>query len=269
LRRLALIAVAVGMLIAAGAAYAASQINTYNATLKFTSKAAGTAKKPAPIGFTQDIKAKGTNGNRTAVLLNITTKVYGLKADGKDFPTCTTGQINAAHNDTICPKKAAVASGAITAVLGPTSNFSATAPGTAACDPALDVWNAGQGKLTFFFVDTPAHQCLNGALTTGSTPAWKATYKQQGKDLVISVPIPKAVDFPLSGLAGSLTSEHLVWKKTTTKVKGKTVAAISSSACKGKKRPYSTTMKANLPSSTGAGPGTTQSHTVSGSAACA
>jgi hypothetical protein len=250
------------MLIAAGAAYAASEINTYKATVKLTSKAAGTAKKPVPMGFTQDIKASGTNGNRTAVLLNITTKIYGLKADGKDFPTCTTGQINAAHNDTVCPKKAAVASGYITATLGPSSNFSTSAPGTAACDPALDVWNAGQGKLTFFFVDTPTHQCLGGALQTGSTPAWQATYKEQGKNLVMSVPIPKAVDFPLPGLAGSLESEHLVWMKTTTKVKGKTVAAIASSACQGKKRPYATTLKATLP-----GKGT-QSKTVPGTAAC-
>lgn len=262
MRRIALIAVAVGMLVAAGAAYAATQLNTYKATLKFTSKAAGTAKKPAPMGFTQDIKASGTNGNRTAVLLNITTTIYGLKADGKGFPTCSVAQINAAHNDTVCPKKAAMASGYITAVLGPSSNFSASAPGTAACDPALDVWNAGQGKLSFFFVDTPTHQCLGGALSTGSTPAWQATYKQKGKNLVVNVPIPQAVDFPLPGLAGSLESEHLVWKKTTTKVKGKSVAAIASTACKGKKRPYSTTLKATMP-----GHGT-QTTTVKGTAAC-
>lgn len=263
MRRIALIAVAVGALIAASAAYAATQINTYHATLKFASKAAGTAKKPSPMGFTQDIKATGTNGNRTAVLLNITTKVYGLKADGKDFPTCSVAQINAAHNDTGCPKGAAVASGWITAKLGPSNNFSTSAPGTADCDPALDVWNGGQGKLSFFFVDTPAHECLNGALTTGSTPAWQATYKQQGKYLVVSVPIPKAVDFPLPGLAGSLESEHLVWARTTTKVKGKRVSPISSSACQGKKRPYSTTLKATMPN------GPTQTKTVPGSASCA
>lgn len=262
MRRIVLIATAVGVLVAAGAAYAASQINTYSATLKFSSKVAGTAKKPAPIGFTQDIKATGTNGNRTAVLLTITTKIYGLKADGRDFPTCTVSKINAAHNDTKCPAKAAVAKGAITAVLGPQADFSSSAPGTQACDPALDVWNGGQGKLTFFFVDTPTHQCLGGALTTGSVPAWQATYKQQGKNLVVTVPIPKSVDFPVAGLAGSLETEHLVWKGSTAKVKGKKVAAIASTACKGKKRPYSTTLKAMLPGHP------SQSKTVSATAAC-
>lgn len=261
MRRIVLIATAVGVLVAAGAAYAASQINTYTATLKFSSKVAGTAKKPAPIGFTQDIKATGTNGNRTALLQTITTKVYGLKADGKDFPTCTVAQVNAAHSDTGCSKKAAVASGAITAVLGPQADFSSSAPGTAPCAPKLDVWNAGQGKLTFFFVTGPGHECVG--LATGAVGAWQATYKQQGKNLVVTVPIPHSVDYPVPGLVGSLETEHLVWKKTTAKVKGKTVAAIASTACQGKKRPYSTTLKATLPTNN-----TTQSKTVSATAAC-
>ncbi len=132
-------------------AYAA--INTYTATLSFSSKKAGTAAKPVPVGYTQKIDAKGTNGNRTAVLTDIVTKIYGLKADGKDFPTCTaTKTIGAAGNDTGCPKGAMVATGAITAAVGFANNF---ANAGAACDPLLHVWNAGQGKLAFFFVDRP------------------------------------------------------------------------------------------------------------------
>lgn len=260
MRRIALIAVAVGMLVAAGAAYAASQINTYTGTLKFTSKAAGTAAKPVPVGYTQDISAKGTNGNRTAVLENITTKIYGLKADGKDFPVCTLNQIATAKNDTVCPKGAEVATGFITASVGAQNNF---AQAGSACDPLLDVWNSGQGKLTFFFVDTPTHQCLGGALKTGSTGPYPATYKTQGKYLVVNVPVPNYISFPAPGLAGSLETEHLVWAKKTAKVKGKTVAAAASIGCMGAKRPYSTSFKANLPTT-----GQTQSNTVKGSAAC-
>jgi hypothetical protein len=260
LRRIALIAVAVGMLIAAGAAYAATQINTYSATLKFSSKAAGTAHKPAPVGYTQDIKASGTGGNRTAVLEDIKTTIYGLKADGKDFPTCTLAQIAAAKNDTGCPKGAMAATGYITAAVGAKNNF---AQAGAPCDPLLHVWNSGQGKLTFFFVDTPTHQCLGGALKTGSTGPYPATYKTQGKNLVVDVPVPSYIDFPAPGLAGSLESEHLVWAKTTKKVHGKTVAMTASIGCQGKKRPYSTQFTANLPTT-----GQTQTSTVKGSAAC-
>ena len=53
-----------------------------------------------------------------------------------------------------------VATGAITAAVGPATSFTAAA---AACDPLLHVWNGGQGKLTFFFVDqAPSHECLGG-----------------------------------------------------------------------------------------------------------
>ncbi len=259
MRRILVIATALGVLVAAASAYAA--INTYSASLGFTSKKAGSASKPVPIGYTQDIKATGTNGNRTAILLDINTKIYGLTADGKDFPTCSLSKIAAAHNDTVCPKGAKVATGDITASLGGQSDFKAVG---AACDPNLDVWNSGQGKLTYFFVDTPTHQCLSGALQTGSTGPYPATYKTQGKYLVVNVPIPKYIYYPAPSLAGSLETEHLVWVKASKKVKGKTVAAIASVACQGNKRPYSMTFTSTLPP---AGPAK-EVDTVSKSAPC-
>lgn len=259
MRRIVLLGTALVVLVAASSAYAS--INTYTAPFTFTSKKAGTPKKPAPVGFTENITASGTNGNRTAVLLDVKTKIYGLKVDGKDFPTCSLSKIAAALNDTVCPKKAEVATGYITASLGAQNNFQI--PGTA-CDPELDVWNSGQGKLTFFFVDTPTHVCLGGALHTGSTGPYPATYKMQGKYLVTNVPEPHYIDFPTPGLAGSLETEHLVWFKSTAKKHGKTVAAISSVGCQKGKRPYSTTFTANLPT---AGPGT-EVDTTSGTAPC-
>jgi hypothetical protein len=263
LKKSVLIAVALGALVIAGVAYAAS-INTYTATLSFSSKKAGTPAKPAPIGFVQKIDAKGTNGNRTAVLTDILTKIYGLKADGKDFPQCSATKIANAGDDTGCPKGALVATGAITAAVGSATDFTAAG---AACDPELHVWNSGQGKLTFFFVDTPTHQCLGGALRTGQVGPYPATYKNKGKYLVVDVPVPKYVSFPAPGQAGSLETEHLTWLKSTKKVHGKTVAAIASTACLKGKRPYTTTFTANLPTSTGA-PGSPEVDTVKGSAAC-
>ncbi len=269
MRRLAVIGTA--LLVLGAASTASAAINTYTAPIKFSSKKAGTAKKPAPLGFTLDIKASGTNGNRTAVLQNIRTKIYGLRFDGKDFPSCSLSKIAAAKNDNVCPKGAKVAAGYITAALGPSNNFTLNAPGVASCDPELDVWNSGQGKLTFFFVDTPTHICLGGALHTGSTGPYPATYKVQGKYTVTNVPIPDYIDFPLgkspTALAGSLETEHLVWFKRTTKVKvkgkKKTVAAISAVGCQKGKRPYATTFSATLPTT-----GANETDTVSGSAKC-
>jgi len=263
LKKIVLIATTVGLLVAAGAAYAA--LNTYSATLKFSTKAHGTAAKPVPLGYTQDIKASNTTaGQRTGVLTDITTKIYGLKADGKDFPTCSLNKIAAAKSDTVCPKGAKVASGYITSTVGSSKNF--TQPGSA-CDPTLDVWNSGQGKLTFFFVITPTHQCLGGALKTGDVGPYPGTYKTRGKNLVIDVPVPRYISFPVGGLAGSLETEHLAWAKLTKKVHGKTVAAVASVGCQGKKRPYSIAFTANLPDSNG-NPGPSQTTTVKGSGSC-
>ena len=264
MKKSVLIAAALGALVLAGVAYAAS-INTYTATLSFSGKKAGTAAKPVPVGYKQNIVAKGTNGNRTAVLTDILTKIYGLKADGKDFPTCSSASIAANGDDTKCPKGAMVATGAITAVVGSATDFTAAAQ---TCDPLLHVWNSGQGKLTFFFVDqAPNHQCLNGNLKTGQVGPYPATYKTQGKYLVVDVPVPRYVSFPAPGVAGSLESEHLNWLKTTKKVHGKTVAMSASVGCLKGKRPYTTTFTANLPTSTGA-PGPNNVTTVKASAPC-
>jgi hypothetical protein len=264
LKKVVLIAAAFGVLAIAGVAYAAS-LNTYTATLKFSSKSAGTAAKPVPVSYAQDIVAKGTNGNRTAVLTDITTKIYGLKADGKDFPTCSAASIGANGDDTKCPKGAMVATGSITAAVGSATDFTAAAQ---PCDPLLHVWNGGQGKLTFFFVDqAPNHLCLNGNLKTGQVGPYPSTYKTQGKYLVVDVPVPRYVSFPAPGVAGSLETEHLNWLKVTKKVKGKTVAASSSVACTKGKRPYTTKFTANLPDSSG-NPGPNNVTTVSGSAPC-
>jgi hypothetical protein len=265
LKKIVLIAAALGALAVAGVASAAA-INSYTATFSFSSKKAGTAAKPAPTGYLQTIDAKGLNGNRTAVLTDITTKIYGLKADGKDFPQCSLKKISDAGNDTGCPKGALVATGSITAAVGGATNFAAAG---AACDPLLHVWNSGQGKLTFFYVaQAPNHECLSGAIKTGQVPPFPATYKTQGKYLVTDVPVPRYVSFPAPGLAGSLETEHLNWLKVTKTVKGKTVAASASVACLKGKRPYTTTFTANLPDSTTGAPGPNNVTTVKGSAPC-
>ena len=249
------------VVLGATAATAYAAINQYTSSAKFTTKAAGTSAKPVAIGFTQHFTAGGLNGNRTAVMKDITTKIYGLKSDGKDFPTCSAAKIIAATNDTACPKKALFATGSITAVLGSQTNFALAGQ---PCDPLLHAWNDGPGKLTFFFVDQlPAHGCLGSAVKTGSVGPYPGTVKNKGKYLVIDVPVPSYVSFPLSGLAGSLTGEVLKYVKATAKVNGKTVSPYTSVGCLKGKRPYAVSFTAQLPTT-----GVTETKTVSGSAPC-
>jgi hypothetical protein len=261
LRKSLVIAVtAAVMLIAAASAYAA--INTYTAKDVVSPAKAGTAKKPVSVGYSEALTATGTNGNRTAELNNITTTIYGLKLNDKGLPTCSVATIAAAKSDAGCPKGAMLATGDITAVIGSPTNFSTTDPTAAACDPNLHVWNAGPGKMAYFFVEGPGHLCAGGAVATGDVPPYPVTRKQVGKNLVVNTPIPGYVTQPL-GLAGSLETEHLKWFNLSTKVNGKKVGVLQSIGCKNGKRPYSVKYTANLPTTN-----TTESKTVSGKQAC-
>ena len=249
---------------AAASAFAATGgLNTYGATLKFSPNGAGSAKAPVVIGFTENYTAGGTSGNRTAPLTDIKTVVYGAVSNGKSFPTCSQSKIANAKSDSVCPKGALIATGSIKAILGPELETSASAPGTASCDPLLHAWNGGQGKVVYFFVDAPNHLCANGAITTGTVGPFTGKVKTVGKNLVMDTPIPSYVSFPLAGVEGSLTGETLRFLTVTTKVHGKTVAEIASTGCKGGTRPYSVTFTAEA--APGAAP---QSSTVTGTQKC-
>ena len=266
MRRIVVVATAVAVLIAAASAFAATGgLNTYTAQMKFSPNKAGSGKAPAALAYTQKYVAGGTNGNRTAPLTDIKTSIYGLVTDAKDFPTCSLAKIVKAGKDTVCPKGALVATGAITATLGLVSNQSTSAPGQLSCNPLLDAWNGGPGKVVFFFVEKGAsHQCAGGALQTGGIQPFVATFKTVGKNLVLNTPLPSKVSFPLPGYEGSLTSETLNWKNLSTKLKnGKTVHYGASVACKGGQRPYSVQFSAET------GPGAApQAQTVTGTQKC-
>jgi hypothetical protein len=253
LRRIVVIATALAVLAGAVSAYAATGgFNSYTASIGFSPNKAGSGKAPAAIGFTEHYKADGTNGNRTAPLTDIKTTLYGVVPILKGVPTCSAAKIAAAHSDTGCPKGALVATGAITAILGPVADPSASDPNQVPCNPLLHAWNGGGGKLVFFFVDqAPNHSC--GPILTGQVPPFVGTVKVVGKTLIQNTPIPSYVSFPVSGVEGSLTSETLHYSK----------ARNASVACKKGKRPYSVTFTAE------SGPGgQTQSGTVSGTSKC-
>jgi hypothetical protein len=260
LRRIVVVATALAVLMAAASAFAdTGGLNSYTAALKFSPNKTSTA-----LGFNQKYVANGTGGNRTAPLTNIKTVIYGMKSDGKDFPTCSASKIAKAGSDTGCPKGALVATGDITATLGPANDQSASAPGQLPCNPLLDVWNAGQGKIVYFFVDKGSHTCAGGAIQTGGVAPFTGTVKTVGKNLVMNTPIPSYVSFPLTGIEGSLTSETLSWKNLSTKLKnGKTAHYGTSVACKSGKRPYSVTFTAET-----AQGGTPSSSTVTGTQKC-
>lgn len=261
MRRIIIIGTAIAVLVGAGSAVAATTLNVYTATHPVSPNKAGSAKSPVPVSLTDSYTANNaTPGNRTAPLVNIKDSIYGLVSNGRYFPTCSLAKIASTHNDTACPKGAQVATGTVFALIGNAGNQSAAG---VACSVVLDVWNAGQGKVVFFFKTNATHVCFNGAIHTGAVSPYPATSSTRGGTYTLNTPIPAYVSFPLPGLEGSLMTEHLVWAKKTTKVHGKTVAYLASVGCLHGKRPYSTSFTAETSKG-----GASQVTTLAGSTKC-
>jgi hypothetical protein len=255
LKRLTIgIVAALAMLIATGSAIAA--IDTYSGGYSFSGKA-GSKSRPAPLNFTQHFALKAANaGSLTGILNKVTTSISGVKVDATGFPTCTASHVNnwsKSSYASVCPKGSLVASGSIKAQLGTASQFS---PQGLNCDPDLHVWNAGHRKLTFFFETTSKAQCLGGQITTGQTPAFTASYKQSGRNLLVTIPVPRAVTH-IGPYLASLSSEFLKWHSTTAKGH----RDITSVGCHGK-RHFSYTFSATAPHQPA------ETKTIRGEAAC-
>jgi hypothetical protein len=264
---------ALACLFAAGAAYAAGPVtggpNSYTGNFAVAG-GAGSAARPVAAALSETLgMSSTTSSNVGAPLVNIKTTTYGVKApNAKYFPTCTTGKIsgnngNGGKWNAVCPKGSLVATGTVKAVLtSPSKNLAG--PG-APCSLGLWVYNAGPGKLTFFFTTTPA-KC--DGLTTGDAAPWTGTVTQAGKYLDTNVPEPPDVSYNAGniGLFGSLESEVLHFKKMTVKKGGKVYPFIESIGCTKHSRPFSiayTATTSNSPSS-----GNESGAMVKGTAGC-
>jgi hypothetical protein len=268
LRRIIIAGTAVAALVGAAIAYGAT-LNTYTATISFSSTKAGTPAKPVPFSFTETIGATNADSTKVAApLVDIKTTIYGAVSNLKDFKTCNEALIlKGPKFNQNCPPGSEVATGTVNAMLGgPTLLKVPPAPAKPpfACNPDLVVYNAGGGKEWYFFTAASPTQC--GGLTTGVTPPYPGTVKVSGKNLVLDVPLPSFVSTAVAnhqGLYGSLIHETLKVSVLSTKVKGKTVPSQALVGCNGSKRPWSVKFTA-VPAAGAAG----VSSTVSGSGKC-
>lgn len=260
-------------MIAAGAADAAGPVsggpNTYTGAMTVVG-AAGSTTRPAAAAWTESYgMGSTTQGNVGAPLVDIKTRIYGLKvANARYFPTCTATRINQNNGNsgrwnTVCPQASLVATGSVTAALTSPS-VSLVGPGLA-CNLALWVYNGGPRRLTFFFTTSPS-QCAG--LQTGAAAAWTGSASQSGKYLVTDTQEPPDVSYNAGnvGLFGSLVSETLKFRKMTVRRHRKVYPFIESIGCVKHARPFSiqyTATTSNTPSAANE-----SSATVLGSANC-
>jgi hypothetical protein len=257
LRRIIIAATLLAALVTASGAYASTMLNTYTGSLTFHSSKPGTPAKPSPASFVELFSAmNATAGLDAAPLIDIKLKMYGMRLDWRDFPTCSLAQVTA-HYGATCPAKSLVSSGPIQAILGPPS---LTMQNTIACNPLLDVWNAGGGKVIELTTISPTHLC--GGLQTGAAAPYVVTFSQSGNWLSQDAPLPPDVSTNAGnlGLYSSIIQNDLNWGATR-RVHGKTVSYLSSIGCMHGKRPYSMTFTAT----NGATPQTT---VINGNGAC-
>jgi hypothetical protein len=284
LRRIIISGAALAVLVGAGVAIAASNdFNSYTATETFSPSAAGSPKHPSGLSIHELWNAKGLNGSNTAPLTRIVAKMYGIKTDAKDFPTCTAKKINAAGNakgwNKVCPKGSLIASGPVNSLFVPFNNGKAANPPQ--CNPWLSIYNGGVQKgapvQVFFFSEFPdapgpQYSCLSGAVHTGAAAAYNGyvTNPSSANHNIwsINIPLPANVSTSAGGIHGvyaSLVKLNVTYKKLSRTVNGHKVAYGASIGCKAGKRPYSFTFYAQ--NYQGSSPHT-QTTTISHIAAC-
>jgi hypothetical protein len=267
-------AAALVVLCGAAVALAAGNFNSYKATETFSPNAAGSTSKPAAFkSITEDWMVKGTGSRPAGPLTKIVAKNYGMKTNGQDFPTCTAAKINAASKkgyNKVCPKGSLIGQGPVN------SEFVSPNPpyhSAGTCNPYLYIYNGGPKTQVFFFVegkqspDPSKYTCLGGAVPTGSAPAYNGNISYQGKDWVLTIPLPPTVSTSAggTGLFASLLHLHVVYSNAATKKGGKKVSYGESVACAGSERPWSFTFTAQ--NYNGQSPHT-QTTTVSGKQKC-
>jgi hypothetical protein len=264
LKRLIVAGVALAVLVSAAAAYAA--FNSYTGSnLKFSPSKAGSKAKPVAMGEVETLQANAPSGDRAAPLIDIKTTIYGVRFNGKKFPTCTDAQIeaNPAEYDAACPKGSEIGSGPVHALLG--ASTTPASAGSTPCNTVLHIYNGGANKQVFFFTEPDPANC--GGLRTGATAPYDGTISYHGNNAVVNVPLPPDVSSKVAnqpGLYGSLISEVLTFPKHV--LKGH--AYMDSIACKGNKRPYSITFTAQDYSSSPTAAPTDETQTVKGNAPC-
>jgi hypothetical protein len=125
-------------------AYAATGPDTTSLTAKASS--GGTPKKAKPIKATFKFESHGPNNSRPSNPQELDFLFAGVRNNSAKFPTCTAAQMEKVQSDSVCPKASRIATGTLTAQLGPTTDKNSNAN----CAKTMNVYNAGAGKASFF-----------------------------------------------------------------------------------------------------------------------
>ncbi|HUZ28428.1 MAG TPA: hypothetical protein VMU90_04250 [Solirubrobacteraceae bacterium] len=224
MRRIIIIGTALAVLGVSAAAYAASNFNNYSGSKLAISKG-------SKLGMVEKLKAGAPTGDRAAPLINIKVKIAKVKLDAGKLPVCTDAKIESNKTSPTggCPKGSLIGTGTTTALLGPSSDPSAS-KGTP-CSPHINVFSGGPKTQVFYFWTKSATDC--GGLTTGATAPYDGHISYSGGNAIINVPLPPDISTKVAnqpGLYGSLVAQTINYAKSAS---GKSY--MVNNGCKGKR----------------------------------
>src|SRR3954447_17149245 len=125
MRKSLIVAITAAALPGAIVAYAATGPDTTTLTAKASS--GGTPAKPKPVGATFKFTSHGPNNSRPSNPQELDFLFKGVRNNSAKFPTCTAAQMEKAQSDSVCSKASRVATGTLTAQLGPTTDKNSNA----------------------------------------------------------------------------------------------------------------------------------------------
>jgi hypothetical protein len=192
----------------------------------------GTPKKPKVVSNSFSYDVTGAPGQRAATATKFVATTVGLVQDGKGFPVCTAEMIDSVKSDSICPKGSEIGTGNLTALIGPDNDTSSATVIT--CKKDIHLYNTGRHTFAILGVGDPK-DCASIGYIYPTLGSWS----QQGKKLVMDLPVPENVQHPLPGVSGYFNhSETTYFNMVTGKGKKKHGYFMSVGCGKAKQRKF-------------------------------
>ena len=235
MRRVAALAMPLGVVLVVAAVAFAQQTNQYSVSGSVSPNAKGSKAKPVPVSVKFNYTITEASGKQPAPVKSYKIAFTGLRSNGALFPTCTVSKITGAGNsDSGCPKKALVGTGTIDSYVYQTAEPSGA--GGFPCPKNINLWNAGKNKLVIFIYGDPA-QCGG----VGALPPIDAKFVNGGGGQALQFDVPPTVLHPVAGLSVAVNSVQSTVKKLTAKKKGKKRGYFEAIGCPGGKRKVTVT----------------------------
>lgn len=234
MRKIALLITAFVTVLAVAATAVAQSGNSYAIQGSITPNKAGSKKKPTIVREKFSYQVTGPNSQAPSAVNKYRIDLYGVRSNGKYFPTCTYNSIVANNNsDAKCKSGSLVGQGTVISDL-----YGANPAQFTSCKKSLKLYNGGQNKLTLYLYG-PGSDC--GGI--GNSFLIAASYvKGSGGGQVLTFTVPPSILHPVPGFTTAVTSTQSTINLTAKRVgkgrRARRVGYLESVGCLGKKRPF-------------------------------